>query len=71
MSKYPVMPEGIPVSLRKLQMDGRIAEINEQIKEIKRTNPDLSVTRPKASVVPYVCEIKKGRLRHDSLTWYR
>ncbi|VAH71687.1 unnamed protein product [Triticum turgidum subsp. durum] len=36
--------EGLPVSLRKLAMDGRSAEIDEQIEIIKRTNPDLSVS---------------------------
>ncbi|KAF7076609.1 hypothetical protein CFC21_081236 [Triticum aestivum] len=35
--------EGLPVSLRKLYMTGRSAEIEEQIEKIKRTNPDLSV----------------------------
>ncbi|KAE8779168.1 NBS-LRR disease resistance protein [Hordeum vulgare] len=37
--------EGLPVSLRKLQMDrfSCSAEIKEQIEEIKRTRPDLSV----------------------------
>ncbi|VAH23853.1 unnamed protein product [Triticum turgidum subsp. durum] len=38
--------EGIPVSLRKLEMDrrSRNAEIGEQIEKIKRTNPYLSVS---------------------------
>ncbi|XBI86843.1 hypothetical protein VPH35_094722 [Triticum aestivum] len=35
--------EGLPVSLRKLQMNDCSAEIDEQIEKIKRTNPDLSV----------------------------
>ncbi|KAF7076618.1 hypothetical protein CFC21_081244 [Triticum aestivum] len=35
--------EGLPVSLRKLYMSDRSAEIDEQIEKIKRTNPDLSV----------------------------
>ncbi|KAM3318766.1 hypothetical protein ACQJBY_036120 [Aegilops geniculata] len=35
--------EGLPVSLRKLQMHCRSAEIDEQIEKIKRANPDLSV----------------------------
>ncbi|XP_037467213.1 putative disease resistance protein RGA3 [Triticum dicoccoides] len=35
--------EGLPVSLRKLEIDCRSTEINEQIEKIKRTNPDLSV----------------------------
>uniref|UniRef100_A0A8R7Q0J2 NB-ARC domain-containing protein n=1 Tax=Triticum urartu TaxID=4572 RepID=A0A8R7Q0J2_TRIUA len=32
--------EGLPVSLRKLEMIWRSAEIDEQIEKIKRTNPD-------------------------------
>nr|XP_045089381.1 disease resistance protein RGA2-like [Aegilops tauschii subsp. strangulata]XP_045089382.1 disease resistance protein RGA2-like [Aegilops tauschii subsp. strangulata] len=35
--------EGLPVSLRKLKMNCRSAEIDEQIEKIRRTNPDLSV----------------------------
>ncbi|KAF7069686.1 hypothetical protein CFC21_075279 [Triticum aestivum] len=42
--------EGLPVSLRKLEMNDRSAEIDEQIEKIKRTNPDLSV---KDWQVPY------------------
>ncbi|XP_037465926.1 putative disease resistance protein RGA4 isoform X2 [Triticum dicoccoides] len=43
--KIQWMPkEGLPVSLRKLEMNCRSAEIDEQIEKIKRTNPDLSVS---------------------------
>ncbi|VAI40915.1 unnamed protein product [Triticum turgidum subsp. durum] len=42
--KIRSMPkEGLPVSLRKLLMNPRSTEIDEQIEKIKRTNPDLSV----------------------------
>ncbi|KAF7056320.1 hypothetical protein CFC21_063749 [Triticum aestivum] len=42
--KIQSMPkEGLPVSLRKLEMNWRSAEIDEQIEKIKRTNPHLSV----------------------------
>ncbi|KAM3224961.1 hypothetical protein ACQJBY_057991 [Aegilops geniculata] len=44
-AKIQSMPkEGLPVSLRKLEMNCRSAEIDEQIVKIKRTNPDLSVS---------------------------
>ncbi|XP_040247298.1 putative disease resistance protein RGA3 [Aegilops tauschii subsp. strangulata] len=36
--------EGLPLSLRRLKMNWRSAEINEQIEKIKRSNPDLSVS---------------------------
>ncbi|KAF7099321.1 hypothetical protein CFC21_100962 [Triticum aestivum] len=43
--KIRSMPkDGLPVSLRKLQMNDRIAEIDKQIETIKRTNPDLSIS---------------------------
>ncbi|VAI40896.1 unnamed protein product [Triticum turgidum subsp. durum] len=43
--KIRSMPnEGLPVSLTKLVMNHRSAEIEEQIEKIKRTNPDLSVS---------------------------
>ena len=43
--KIQSMPkEGLPVSLRELQMNCRSAEIKEQIEKIKRTNPDLSIS---------------------------
>nr|UBY07617.1 NBS-LRR disease resistance protein [Dasypyrum villosum] len=42
--KIRSMPkEGLPVSLRKLQMHCRNAEMDEQIEKIKRANPDLYV----------------------------
>ena len=36
--------EGLPASLRKLEMIDCSAEIDEQIEKIRRTNPDLSVS---------------------------
>ncbi|XP_051184882.1 putative disease resistance protein RGA4 [Lolium perenne] len=42
--KIQLMPEkGFPISLRKLRIHPRSTEINEQIENIKRTNPDLTV----------------------------
>ncbi|CAM0948584.1 unnamed protein product [Alopecurus aequalis] len=42
--KIGSMPkEGFPISLRKLLIDSRSAEIDQQVEKIKRINPDLSV----------------------------
>uniref|UniRef100_A0A3B6SBC5 Uncharacterized protein n=1 Tax=Triticum aestivum TaxID=4565 RepID=A0A3B6SBC5_WHEAT len=51
--------EGLPVSLRKLHMDCRSAEIDEQIETIKRTNPDLSISYYPSSTS---CEIDLSAL---------